>query len=212
MNSRGSASYWLRLVGPKQEVHLIQTLIKNWWLLAVCGLLDAIFSVMYLFMQDANGSLTLRKYALKGTVVFLGNVALAAGVCRIAAGVWKSTTGKSWLLVLNGLALVALGLIFNGVFGTGIALRTVTGLLAVMAMTMGILELAIARTLRGPVPEKWLLGIAAAASVGFALAILWIQPAPGSHLHFLLFGAYFGFSAICMLGLALLLHRLSHAS
>lgn len=32
---------------------MIQTLMKNWWLLAVCGVLDAIISVIYLIMYDA---------------------------------------------------------------------------------------------------------------------------------------------------------------
>jgi uncharacterized membrane protein HdeD (DUF308 family) len=37
---------------------LIQTLAKNWWLLALCGVLDAIISVIYLIMQDTDGPLT----------------------------------------------------------------------------------------------------------------------------------------------------------
>jgi len=37
-------------------------------------------------MQNPDGSLTLRKYMLVGTVVFLNKLALAAGACTIAAG------------------------------------------------------------------------------------------------------------------------------
>ena len=67
---------------------MIQTLIENWWLLALCGVLEVIISVIYLIMQDTDGPLPF--YRLNGTVVFLGKLALAAGVCTIAAGLWKS--------------------------------------------------------------------------------------------------------------------------
>jgi uncharacterized membrane protein HdeD (DUF308 family) len=196
------------------EVHLIQTLIKNWWLLALCGVLDAIISVMNFFMQRPDGSPTLRTFVhSRGTVVHMGMLVLAAGACTIAAGIWSSRKGKSWLLVLNGLACSALGLIFT--FWTGpLAFRTVALLIVVMAMSIGIYELATARTLRRHLADEWLLGAAGVASVGFALAFFafvfrWIKLEPGSPaqtLHWL--GSYFGFSAICMLGLALRLHRL----
>lgn len=200
-----------------REVRMIQTLTKNWWLLALCGVLEAIYSFANLFMQDPDGSLTLRKYALKSTVVFLGKLALAAGACTIAAGMWRSAQGKSWLLVLNGLALSALGLIFT--FWTGpVAFRTIALLLVVMAMSIGIFELVIARASRRQrhVADEWFLGLAGAASVGFALAFLafafrWIKLESRPQSDFLWFSSYFGFSAMCMLGLALRLHDLGRS-
>jgi len=196
-------------------VHLIQTLIKNWWLLALCGVLDAIFSVVYLVSQAPDGSLTVRKYAVHGTIVFLGKLALAAGACTIAAGLWRSTKGKSWLLVVNGLALSALGLIFNNLTHYRISFRTVALLLVVMAMSVGIFELVTARTLRRHVADEWFLGLAGAASVGFALAFLalgfrWIQLEQPESM-FLWLSSYFGYSAICMLALALRLNSLRAA-
>ena len=196
-------------------MHLIQTLIKNWWLLALCGVLDAIFSAVYLVTQAPDGSLTVRKYAVHGTIVFLGKLALAAGACTIAAGLWRSTKGKSWLLVVNGLALSALGLIFNNLIHYRISFRTVALLLVVMAMSVGIFELVTARTLRRHVADEWFLGLAGAASVGFALAFLalgfrWIQLEQPESM-FLWLSSYFGYSAICMLALALRLNSLRAA-
>jgi uncharacterized membrane protein HdeD (DUF308 family) len=195
-------------------VRVIQTLIKNWWLLALCGVLDAIISVMNFFMQRPDGSLALRTFVHnRGTLVNMGMLALAAGVCTIAAGIWSSRKGKSWLLALNGLACSALGLILT--FWTGpLAFRTVALPIVVMAMSIGIYELETARALRRHLADEWLLGAAGVASFGFALAFIafvfrWIKLEPGSPaqtLHWL--GSYFGFSAICMLGLALRLHRL----
>jgi hypothetical protein len=62
--------------------------------------------------------------------------------------------------------------------------------------------------------DEWLLGAAGVASVGFALVFFafmsrWIRLDPASPTQTLLWlGSYFGFSAICMLGLALRLNRL----
>jgi hypothetical protein len=73
--------------------------------------------------------------------------------------------------------------------------------------------LAAARTAahQRRVVDGWLLGLAGAASIGFALAFLalafgWIKIEPGSQPDLLWLGSYFGFSAICMLGLVPRLH------
>lgn len=193
---------------------MTQKLIKNWWLLALCGVLDAMISVLYFIGQHTNGPLTFHSW--HGTVIFLGRLTLAAGACAIAAGIWSSRKGKSWLLVLNGVACSALGAIFT--FWTGpLAFRTVALLIVVMAMSIGVYEVAIARALRRHLMGEWLAGAAGVASIGFALAFLafvfrWIKLNPASPGQTLLWlGSYFGFSAICMLGLALHVHRLARS-
>jgi uncharacterized membrane protein HdeD (DUF308 family) len=194
------------------EVHLIQTLAKNWWLLALCGLLDAILAFMNLSMQNPDGSLTLRIFVPMSTGMLMCRLAVAAGACTIAAGIWRSRKGKSWLLVLNGLAFSAYGLIPLILWTRPLSFRLFALLLVVMAMSIGILELATARTLRRQVADQWFLSVAGAASICFALAFLalgfgWMKLEPGSQWRgFLWLGSYFGFSAICTLGLALRLH------
>ncbi|HEY6293970.1 MAG TPA: hypothetical protein VI455_20645 [Terriglobia bacterium] len=192
---------------------MIQTLMKNWWLLALCGVLDAILALMNVSMQNPDGSMALRTFGPMGTATFMCRLAVAAGACTIAAGIWSSRKGRSWLLVLNGLAFCAYGLL--PILWTGpLGFRLFALLLVVMATSIGILELATAQTLRRHVADKWFLGLAGAASVGFALAFLalgfgWIKLEPGPHWRgFLWLGSYFGFSAICMLWLALRLHGL----
>jgi uncharacterized membrane protein HdeD (DUF308 family) len=184
---------------------LIQTLTKNWWLLGLCGVLEAIISVVYLIIYyttpDVPGGNAME--------VFLNSLAVAAGACTIAASLWRSAKGKSWLLVLNGLVLSAYGLV--ALFWSGpLSFRFFALLLVVTATTFGILALAIARTLRSHVADERFFGLAGAASLGFALAFLalgnhWIQ-LERRLFHpsvFLWFCFYFGFSAICMLGVAL---------
>jgi uncharacterized membrane protein HdeD (DUF308 family) len=192
---------------------VIQTLARNWWLLALCGLLDAIVSVLYLIMQKQDGPLLF--HAWNGTVLLLGKLIVGAGACTIIAGIWRSGTGKCWLLVLNGLALGALGLI-HGFVRFSISFRTVALIIVVMALSIGLFEFVIARNLRrlGHVVDGWFLGFAGAVSVGFALVFFalgfhWIEIKPGSHSDLFWLGAYFGFSAICMLGLALRLNSQS---
>jgi uncharacterized membrane protein HdeD (DUF308 family) len=188
----------------------MQTLTKNWWLLALTGVLDAIMSVTYLIIYETTPNV----YWGNSMAMFVSRLAVAAGVCTIAAGIWRSAKGISWLLLASGLVLSAYGWI--PLFWRGpLSFRFFALLLVVVAIAFGILALTIARTLRGRVADEWFFGVAGAASVGFALAFLalaknWIQLEHRLYHPsiFLWLCFYFGFSAICMLGLALRLHKL----
>lgn len=78
-----------------------------------------------------------------------------------------------------------------------------------MAISAGIFEMGTACFLRRQrhVTQGWLLGAAGMVSLGFAVVFLafgfnWIKLDPASPGQTLLWlGSYFGFSAICMLGL-----------
>ena len=194
---------------------MAQTLVKSWWLLALCGVLDALFAVMIL-MASPDGSPNLRIFMhSRYAITQLGVFALAAGICTIAASVWSSRKDHSWLLVLNGLACGSLGLLVSLGATRPIAFRTIALVIVIMAVSIGLYELATARTLRGHPIDKWLLGAAGVVSVSFAAAFLgfvlrWIKldPSPSAQtFHWL--GSYFGFTAICMVGLALLPERLA---
>ena len=183
---------------------MIQAVLREWWALALCVVLDATISVIY-FDHAEQGF-----HATKD-VMFLGWLTLAAAACTIAAEIWNSRNGGSWLLLLNGLALGALGLVLSGIFGSVIRFRTFALLVILMAASSGIFELATARILRRQrhFAAGWVLGSAGVASLGFAVVFLalgsnWIKPNPGSPAQTLLWmGAYFGFSAVCLVGLGL---------
>ncbi|MGO9012522.1 MAG: hypothetical protein ACLQPN_20695 [Bryobacteraceae bacterium] len=194
---------------------MIQTLIKNWWLLALCGVLDAMYAAINLFMLDPDGSLAFRKWAGPATVRNMGEIAIAAGVCTIAAAVWRSGKGKSWLLALNGLALGAYGLVSVSAIPRGrVSFLPFALLFVVMAASVGVSAAAAAHSIRRHVSDKRCLDLAGVASFVFAIAFLvlgfrLVRPAP---LEFHLFmSSYFGFSAICMLGLGLRLNSLRAA-
>ncbi len=183
---------------------MIQTIVRNWWLLILCGVIYAVTSSIY-FSHAEQG------FTVKSMVMFLGQLTLAAGACTIVAGLWRSTKGRCWILVLNGFALSTLGLIFIGGFGFRISFRTIALLLAVIAMSSGVFELALARAQRRlrHTADEWFWKMAGAVSVGFALAFLafvfrWIKLETGSPAQTLLWcGIYFGFSAVSLLGLIL---------
>jgi uncharacterized membrane protein HdeD (DUF308 family) len=202
---------------------MIQNLVKSRSLLLLCCIFDAIFSLTILFMGSPAASAILRSFVPnRSTAELLGGVALAAGVCTIAAGIWNSKEANSWLLVLNGLACAALGTMVLLGARRPVAFRSIASLIVVMAVSIGIHELIASQKLRRHLADEWLLIAAGVASFGFAVVFLgfvlgWIRLAPSpSGQTFYWLSAYFAFSALCMLGLAVgrlrppaTLHRMS---
>ncbi len=167
-------------------------------------------SFIILLMISPDAGPTLRVFGNgRDTAQQLGMLALAAGLCTMAACIWSPSKGKSWMLVMNGLATSGLGLLLTRGATRPVAFRTIAVLIVVMAVSIGVYELSTARTWRAHLPEEWMLAGAGVVSVGFAAVFLgfvlgWIrlEPSPSAQtFHWL--GSYFGFSAICMLGLAL---------
>lgn len=79
-----------------------------------------------------------------------------------------------------------------------------------MALSIAAVAWAAARNMRGHPMGEWILGLAGAASVAFAVAFFaigrhWIRlEAPDSY--FIWLASFFSFCAICMIGLALRLN------
>ncbi|HEY6249752.1 MAG TPA: hypothetical protein VI685_07305 [Candidatus Angelobacter sp.] len=184
---------------------MIQTLVKNWWLILLRGVLALLFSAAAFLMQSSADTFTLREFAMKGMVVFFGMLALVAGACTAAAGIWRATTGKWWLLLWDGVIVSSAGFLL--VFANRFSLWLVTQVVVVLAAAIGIIELAIARSLRRHVPDEWFLALAGVASLAFAVLFLVLKPEEPRPL-FIWLGSYSGFSAICMLALAFRLRGL----
>jgi hypothetical protein len=184
---------------------MYQRLIRN-WLIVLAAILQATFAVLNLFMRDPDATV-LRRFVTENPSVLQAQLALAAGLCTVGAGVWLYRKAKSWLLILNGVALSLYGLIPALWSDRPLSFRPLFALLlVVMAAAIGILVLSDARTVRGL--HEWLLGLAGTAVIGFALAFLaldlrWIAvDQPGSF--FLLLGSFFASSAICLMALGAL--------
>jgi uncharacterized membrane protein HdeD (DUF308 family) len=189
---------------------VVQTLAQNRLLLALCGVFDVIISAIYFNMYFSSGTLTM--HAWNSNVVLLGRLALLAGICTVAAGIWRSSQGKSWLLVVNGISLTGLGLLQSSASHFPISFLAFALLIIVGAICASVLDLTLARSLQHCRADRWLLPAAGVLSAGFAFAFLalglhWIQMEPGSHMDIAWFASYFGFSAVCILALAVRLHR-----
>jgi|SRR5579864_896693 len=184
---------------------MLQTLIKNWWLLLIRGLLALLFSAMAFLMQSSADTFTLREFAMKGMVVFFGMLALVAGACTAAAGIWRATTGKWWLLLCDGTIVSSAGLLL--IFANRFSFWTVTQAVVVLAAAIGIIELMTARSLRRHVPDEWFLALAGVGSLGFAILFLVLKPQEPRAV-FVWLGSYSSFSAFCLLALAFRLRSL----
>jgi uncharacterized membrane protein HdeD (DUF308 family) len=177
-----------------------QPSIKSWPLLALCGIFYAVLAPIVIRQAFVHS---------RGAIEQLGMLVLAAGASTIAAGIWNRKQPKSWFLVLNGLACSVLGMAVMLGVHRPIRFRTIAVLVVVMAASIAIFEFANLRRSRGHLANEWLFAAAGALAVGFAAVFLgfvlgWIKLDPSPSLQtFYWLGSYFGFSALCMLGLAL---------
>jgi hypothetical protein len=189
-----------------QEVPVTRELSKAWWLLALCGILDAAHAAMNLFMRNPDGSTILREFAGRNAVWDMGILAVAAGACVIAVGVWNSGREASWLLSLYGFALGGFGLIaVSPIVRAPLSFRPVSVLFAMMAVSLGAYALATARGLGPGVWKQWVSTMAGAASIGFAFSFLAVGfklVRLGPTAFFVWMSSYFGLCAIFMLWLA----------
>lgn len=124
---------------------MVATLTRNWMLLVVCGILDAIISVAYFVMWYTDGPVPFHSW--NGAIVLLGKLAMGASLVAIAASLWRASSGNCWPLALHGFALGALGVILYGFTGFRISLLTIALLIVVMAVTLGILALILSQAL-----------------------------------------------------------------
>jgi uncharacterized membrane protein HdeD (DUF308 family) len=192
---------------------LTRALAKTWWLLALCGILDAMNAAMNLVMLNPVGSLSSRRFAMPDAVWYMGMLALAAGACATAAGLWSFGRDNSWLLSLHGLALGAFGLIGVTPLVRGpLSFRPVSLLFVVMAVSIGAFALGAARTMRSGA-SRWFLSVAGAVSVGFAFSffavgfdLVKLEP---QGAFWIWMSSFFSFCAIFMLWLALRLRSQS---
>jgi hypothetical protein len=181
---------------------------KIWWLLALCGISQAICAALNLLMLNADGSLTVRGFALPNVVWDMSMLALLAGACAITAGLWNSGRGDTWLLSLYGFALGAFGLIGVSPLVRGpLSFRPVSLLFVLMAVSVAAFALRTARTLRSGAPGKWFFSLSGVASLGFALSFIvigfgWVR-LERPHSFWIWMSSYFGLCAMFMLYLAL---------
>jgi hypothetical protein len=180
---------------------------KTWWLLALCGIVDAIHAGTNLLMLNPEGSFALRRYARPNAITDMGMLALAAGACAVAVGVCNLGRSRSWLLSMHGLALGAFGLLAVSPLVKGaLSFRPISLLFVVMAASTGAFALATAQTVKGSLPRMQIWSLAGAASIAFACSFFlvgfgWVRLGQPQYFWWWM-SSYFAYCAIFMLCLA----------
>ena len=157
----------------------VDMLARNWWVVLFRGLAGIIFGLITLFAPDIS---------LTALVLVFGAYALADGVLAMISAIrWRGETDRWWVILLEGLAGVAAGVIT--LFWPGITALTLLYMIAAWALLTGALEIAAAIRLRKVIAGEWLLVLSGIASIVFA-ALLALFPAAGALALVLWIGAY----------------------
>ena len=158
---------------------MIAVLARNWWVLALRGLAAVIFGLLAFFWPGP---------ALEVLVRLFGAYALVDGIFAVVAAVSGSRgRGMRWLVLLEGIAGIAIGII--SIIWPGITALALLYFIAAWAIITGIFEIMAAVELRQEITNEWFLAISGALSVVFGLLLL-LLPGAGALAVIWLIGAY----------------------
>ena len=180
---------------------MLLVLARNWWMLALRGVLAIIFGLAAFLWPGLT---------LTVLVLLFGAYALVDGVFAVIAGVRRyGERERWWALVLEGLAGIVIGVLTF--LWPGITAFALLYLIAAWAILTGVLEIAAAIRLRREIEGEWLLGLSGVASVIFGV-LLMILPGPGALALIWLIGAYAIVFGVLLLVLAFRLRSLREAT
>lgn len=180
---------------------MFTTLARNWWVLALRGVLAVFFAFMAFLWP---------RLTLEVLVILFGAYALVNGVFALAAAVTGHGQAASWwALVLEGLIGMGVGILT--LFWPGITALALLYLIAFWAITTGIFGIAAAIRLRAEIEGEWLLALSGFLSVLFG-ALLVVAPVAGALAVIWLIGAYALLYGILLLALAFRLRSWSQQS
>jgi uncharacterized membrane protein HdeD (DUF308 family) len=184
---------------------MLRVLIHNWWLLALRGVFAALLALFAFSMHTTAGTWLLSAMASAGLVVVFGILAIAAGLCTMAAAVRGAAQDRSHLLLADGIAICIGGGVI--LLAPRLDLAWLVATVAVLAMAVGVLEIMMARRLRRHIPDERILALSGAVSFFLGAYFALARPMQtGPMLQWL--GVYAAFSAVAILALAFRLHSL----
>jgi uncharacterized membrane protein HdeD (DUF308 family) len=150
---------------------MIRLMIQNWWLLFLRGILAIAFAIFIFAFMPFLPAPFLRQFAFAGLAAIFALFAFATGVLTIAAAVrGAGQGGSSWLMLADGIAVAAGGLII--LMAPGSTLLRVIQLIALIALVVGVLEFVAGIHLRRHVTDEWLLISGGIISIAFAPCLL----------------------------------------
>lgn len=169
---------------------------RNWWTLALRGLLAVIFGVLAFVWPGIT---------LLSLVFLFGAYAIVDGVFAIVAGVRRREQKRWWLLFIQGILGVIAGILAFTL--PGMTALILLGLIAGWALFSGVLEIVAAIQMRKYITGEWLLALSGIASVLFGVLLL-LNPAAGALAVVWIIGVYAVLFGVLLLALGFKLRGL----
>lgn len=153
---------------------MFDTLVRNWWAIALRGLLAVVFGVIALAEPGV---------ALRSLIMIFGVFALVEGVIEVAWALFARQGSFPWGALLGGLAGIVVGVL--AFTRPGISAMVLLFFIAWWSILKGIFEIITAIHLRKVIDNEWLLALSGVVGVLFggfllarpgagAIAILWM--------------------------------------
>ena len=175
---------------------MLHTLAKNWWALALRGLVALMFGLLTFVLPGIT---------LVTLILLFGAYALADGIFNIVA--FFRVASHHWALLIEGLIGIIAGILtFVWPAITALALLYV---IAFWAIFTGIFEIVAGIRLRKVITNEWLLLLMGILSLLFGLFVL-IAPGVGALAIVLWIGAYALVFGVFLLALAFRLRGHRH--
>ncbi|MGN6735998.1 MAG: HdeD family acid-resistance protein [Candidatus Binatia bacterium] len=169
----------------------VETLAQNWWLVLLRGIAGIIFGILT-FINPA--------ISLAVLVLFFGAYSLVDGVLAIVSAIrWRGEVDRWWVLLIEGLAGVAAGVIT--LFWPGITALALLYVIAAWALITGILEIVAAIRLRKIIDGEWLLALTGVLSIAVGV-LLALFPSAGALALVMWIGAYVAAAGVLLIALA----------
>ena len=176
------------------------SIIRNWWLVALRGVVAVIFGVLTIFRPGVT---------LAALILLFGAYAIVNGIFTVVVAIARHRGEPHWVsLLVSGVLSVALGIVaFVMPRLTALSLLYI---IAAWAIVTGVSEVATAIRLRRVITGEWLLVIAGVLSVLFGLFLI-LFPGAGALAVTLWIGTYAIMLGILLIALAFRLRSWGHA-
>jgi len=167
---------------------MLHSLARNWWALALRGLVAVLFGLLTLFLPGIT---------LVTLVLLFGAYALVDGIFNVIA--FFRVASHHWALLIEGLLGIIAGILtFSWPAITAIVLLYV---IALWAIFTGVFEVIAGIRLRKVITNEWLLLLVGVLSFLFGVLILF-APGVGALAIVLWIGAYAFIFGVFLLALA----------
>ena len=168
----------------------VDTLSRNWWAVVLRGVAGILFGIGIFLMPGLS---------LAVLVLLFGAYAFVDGIFGIVSAIRRrGTSDRWWLLLLEGIAGVAVGIIT--LLWPGITAFVLLYLIAFWALITGVLEEAAAFRLRQVITNEWLLVLTGLTSIALGVVLL-LFPRAGVLAVVLWIGAYAFVTGILLIAL-----------